>query len=125
MTEKSLASANQKGQYHDKLTIHAICHSSMSRNTISEILDFESSFKTTGKEPAEGSNEGSKGCENKDMELYRSDRNLFWDGKYFSKRMDQRWRNFKVSWDKHRIGFTVQSRPRRHAQILPLAKGIT
>jgi hypothetical protein len=61
--------------YHDKLTVHAICHTAVTGDTVSEILDLESSFQTAGKEPTEGSDKRGKCREDEDMELNRSDGN--------------------------------------------------
>lgn len=68
------------GRYHDELTVHTICHTPVTGDTVSEILDLESSFQTAGKEPAEGSDKRGKRREDKDMELNRSDGNGIWNG---------------------------------------------
>ena len=55
---------------HDKLAIHAISDSTMARNRVPEILDFEGAFETRSEEPSKWCNEGGEGCENKDVYLY-------------------------------------------------------
>ena len=55
--------------YHHKLTVHAICHSTMARNTMSEILYLESSLQARGEKATEGGDERGKCCENQDVEL--------------------------------------------------------
>jgi len=69
-----------QGMYHDELTVHAIGHATMTGDTVSEILDFESTFQTTGEESAEGSDQRGKRREDEDMKLNRSDGDGIWNG---------------------------------------------
>ena len=68
-----------RGIYHDELTVHAIGHATVTGDTVSEILDFESPFQTTGEESAEGGDQRGECCENEDMKLNRSDGDGIWN----------------------------------------------
>lgn len=63
-------------QTHKELTIHAISHATMAGDTMSEILDFECTLHSTGKETTKGSNKRGKASHHNGMELYRGNRHL-------------------------------------------------
>ena len=54
---------------HNKLTVHTISDTAVTRNEVGEIFDFESTFEAAGKEATKRSDEGSKGGEGEGMEL--------------------------------------------------------
>lgn len=51
----------------------------MSRDRITEILDFESTFEAGGEETAEWCNERGERCEDEDVELHGGDVDGRWD----------------------------------------------
>jgi len=78
MTEEPLKEPHQPGHTsahwglggnHHELAIHPVCHATVPGDAISEILDFESSFKAAGKEAAKGSDKGGERGEDQDVEL--------------------------------------------------------
>src|SRR5436190_816470 len=87
MTEKTLYISIQRIQweYHYKLTIHSICHATVSGDTISEIFNFKSSLKTTCKESSKWSDKGGECCQDEDMKLNRCNDDRIRDWKEFSK----------------------------------------
>lgn len=56
---------------HDELTVHAISHTSMSRDGVTKVLDLESALEAGCEEATKGSNEGGKGCNDDGVELNR------------------------------------------------------
>ena len=94
--------------YHDKLTIHSVCHSSVAGDTISKILNFEGSFETAGEESAERSDERGECCKDENVELNRCNGDRVRDRKEFTERVDERWWHFEFAGDKDWIGFAVE-----------------
>ena len=64
---------HESEQPHNELTVHPISDSTMTWDTVTEVLDFEGSFETRREEAAEGSDQGGKGGEDKDVELHGRD----------------------------------------------------
>jgi hypothetical protein len=60
-----------QSRYLHLLAIHPISHTSMTRNTIPEILDIESPLDPTCEESSKGCNKRSERCHNKAMDLER------------------------------------------------------
>lgn len=58
---------------HDELAVHAISDSAVAWDAIPKIFDLEGPFETRGEEAAEGSDEGSEGSEDHDVELHGGD----------------------------------------------------
>ena len=58
---------------HDELTVHTVSHTTVSGNGVTKVLDVESALETRCEEATEGSNQRSKGSEDHDVELNRSD----------------------------------------------------
>lgn len=58
---------------HDKLTVHAIRHTSMTWDGVSEILDFEGTLEAGCEEATKGSNERRKCRKYQDVEVDRPD----------------------------------------------------
>ena len=92
----------------------------MSGDAVSEILDFESTFETTGEESSKWSDEGCKCRKDEDMELNRCNGYRIGDGKEFAEGVDERGRDLEFARNKHWIWFTVQPRPCRYTEILLL-----
>lgn len=46
---------------HDELAVHAVCHTSMARDRVAEILNLERAFQSRGEEATKGGNQGCKG----------------------------------------------------------------
>jgi hypothetical protein len=74
--------------YHHKLTVHSISHTSVPRDTVSEILDLKRSLQTASKESSERGDERCERCKNEDVELNRRNSNRIGDWKQFPKRID-------------------------------------
>lgn len=55
---------------HDELAIHAVCHTTVTRNGVTEVLDVESALQARSEEASKGRNERGKGCEDEDMKLH-------------------------------------------------------
>lgn len=111
MTEETLVISHglKYAADHHELAVHTICHAAVTRDTISEILDFESALKTTGKETTEGGDEGGECCEDEDVELDWSDNDRVGDWEEFAERVDERGCDFEFSGDKDGIGGAIQS----------------
>lgn len=58
-----------KGREKGALAIHTIGHPSMSRDTVSKVLDVKCSFEARGKESAERSNERGEARQEQQVEL--------------------------------------------------------
>src|SRR5438552_17045243 len=86
VTKKSLYISIKRiqGKYHYKLTIHSICHATVSGDTISKIFNFKSPFKTTCKESSKGSDKGGECCQDEDMKLNWCNNDRVGDWKEFS-----------------------------------------
>lgn len=54
---------------HDELAVHAVSDATVTRDRLAEVLNLEGTLKTGGEEAAKGSNEGSEGGEDQDVEL--------------------------------------------------------
>ena len=52
----------------DSLAVHAVGHTTVSGNAVSEVLDVEGALEAGGKEPAERRHEGREAGEDKDVE---------------------------------------------------------
>jgi len=50
------------GGDHHELTVHPVCHAAVPGDTMSEILDFEGSFKAAGEEATKGRDKGGERC---------------------------------------------------------------
>ena len=61
---------HERKESHDKLAVHAVCDAAVSRDRLAKVLDFERALEAGRKEPAEGSNKGSKSSEDEDVELH-------------------------------------------------------
>lgn len=55
--------------YIHELAVHTICHSSMARDAVSEVLDVEGPLQTAGEEATEGRNKRRESCEDEHVEL--------------------------------------------------------
>jgi len=58
---------------HDKLAVHAVGHTSMPRDAVAKVLDFERPLQSRGEEAAERGNQRGKGGEHQDVKLHRRD----------------------------------------------------
>ena len=52
---------HEREEAHDELAVHAICHASVTRNRVAEVLDIEGSLEAGSEEAAEGRDEGGEG----------------------------------------------------------------
>ena len=54
---------------HDELAIHAICDSTVSRDALTEVFDFEGALEAGSEEASKGRDERGECCEGEDMKL--------------------------------------------------------
>ncbi len=55
----------------DVLAVHTICHTTVTRDTVTEVLDIESPLETRGEETTERRDEGRETGQNEEVELVR------------------------------------------------------
>lgn len=57
---------------HKELTVHAICETAVTGDTLTKVFDFERSFDCAGKETSKRCNQRGKACHNDSVKLDRS-----------------------------------------------------
>jgi len=72
-------------EYHHELAVHSVGHTTVSRDTMPEILDLKRSFQSACEESSEWSNERCECCKNEDVELNGCDYDGVGDREEFPK----------------------------------------
>lgn len=70
---------HESEEAHDELAIHAICHTTVTGDGITKVLNVERALQTRSEEASKGGDERGEGCKDEDVELHGSHLEACWN----------------------------------------------
>lgn len=96
---------HESEESHDELTIHAVGHTTVTRDRVAKVLDVESALEARSEEAAERCDERCESRHDENVELHRRDA----DGRRQVGPVRRNERQLVGVWDEDRVGVTFQA----------------